>query len=90
MRSDPPRRAAPPAERRPAPELGIRTTLEIEPAKLYVMINPEITEASSERFSMAEGCLSLPGWYGAIERTYEGESSQGSICMAVPQFAATG
>ncbi len=44
------------------------TTIEVEPAKQYVMVNPEITERSSERFVMTEGCLSLPGWYGAVPR----------------------
>jgi peptide deformylase len=44
------------------------TKVEIEPAKLFVMINPEIVEASEERYTMLEGCLSLPGWYGEIPR----------------------
>lgn len=44
------------------------TFVEIEPSKLYVMVNPEITERSDERFTMLEGCLSLPGWYGEIPR----------------------
>lgn len=44
------------------------TRIEVEPAKLFVMVNPEITEASEERFTMLEGCLSLPGWYGEIPR----------------------
>jgi peptide deformylase len=44
------------------------TTVEIEPAKLFVMVNPEIIEASEERYTMPEGCLSLPGWYGDIAR----------------------
>ena len=44
------------------------TLVEVEPAKVYVLINPEITEASTERFTMLEGCLSLPGWYGDIPR----------------------
>lgn len=44
------------------------TLVEVEPAKLYVMVNPEIIEASAERFTMLEGCLSLPGWYGDIPR----------------------
>ena len=44
------------------------TEKEIEPSKLWVMINPEITDASSERFTMLEGCLSLPGWYGEVPR----------------------
>ncbi len=44
------------------------TLVEVEPAKMFVMVNPEIVEASEERFTMLEGCLSLPGWYGDIPR----------------------
>ena len=35
---------------------------------MFVMVNPEIIEASEERHTMLEGCLSLPGWYGEIPR----------------------
>jgi peptide deformylase len=44
------------------------TLVELAPAQLFVMINPEITEASKERYTMLEGCLSLPGWYGEVPR----------------------
>lgn len=44
------------------------TLVEIEPSQLLVMVNPEIIEASEERNTMLEGCLSLPGWYGEIPR----------------------
>jgi peptide deformylase len=44
------------------------TRVEVEPAKVFVMVNPEITEASEQRFTMLEGCLSLPGWYAEIPR----------------------
>ncbi len=44
------------------------TIVEVAPAQLFVMINPEITEASEERVTMPEGCLSLPGWYGDVPR----------------------
>jgi len=44
------------------------TKVEVEPARLFVMINPEVIEASAERYTMLEGCLSLPGWYGEIPR----------------------
>lgn len=40
----------------------------IEPSKLYVFVNPEITERSEERYTAQEGCLSLPGWYGDVPR----------------------
>jgi hypothetical protein len=36
---------------------------------------------SSRPISRASSEIGLPGWYGAIERTYEGESSQGSISI---------
>ena len=39
--------------------------------------------ASSSPISRASSEIGLPGWYGAIERTYEGESSQGSISISV-------
>lgn len=38
------------------------------PAKLYTMANPEITRASSETLIGAEGCLSIPGIQGEVER----------------------
>jgi peptide deformylase len=44
------------------------TKVQVEPSKLVVMVNPEIIEASDERFTMLEGCLSLPGWYGEVPR----------------------
>jgi peptide deformylase len=40
----------------------------VEPSKLYVFVNPEITEMSDERYTAQEGCLSLPGWYGDVPR----------------------
>ena len=52
-------------------ELEDGTLREIKPAELFVMVNPEIGEASEERFTMLEGCLSLPGWYGEVPRSTE-------------------
>ncbi len=49
-------------------ELEDGTLQEIEPAKLYVMVNPEIIKASEETTTMLEGCLSLPGRYGDVPR----------------------
>jgi peptide deformylase len=34
----------------------------------YALINPEIVKASEERDSGPEGCLSIPGWRGEVER----------------------
>lgn len=36
--------------------------------KLYVIINPEITAHSAEMVNGAEGCLSIPGYYGDVLR----------------------
>jgi peptide deformylase len=38
------------------------------PAKLYVMVNPEIARASKETLLGTEGCLSVPGIQGDVER----------------------
>jgi peptide deformylase len=35
---------------------------------LYKLVNPEITWLSAERSTADEGCLSLPGYIGAVER----------------------
>jgi peptide deformylase len=43
---------------------------EAEP-KLYVMLNPEIVKASQETEVGVEGCLSIPGLVGEVERKYE-------------------
>ena len=36
---------------------------------LYVMINPEIINASRKQISGIEGCLSLPGYLGEVDRS---------------------
>jgi peptide deformylase len=36
--------------------------------RLYVMANPEIVKASSEMVTGVEGCLSIPGLVGEVER----------------------
>jgi peptide deformylase len=38
------------------------------PVKLYVMANPEITRASQDTLVGTEGCLSIPGVQGDVER----------------------
>jgi peptide deformylase len=38
------------------------------PAKLYAMVNPEITRRSDETLLGTEGCLSIPGIQGEVER----------------------
>jgi len=51
------------------------------PKKLYVMINPEIKEFSEEAELGVEGCLSVPGWQGEVERslavTVKGQTRRG-------------
>ncbi|RMF42819.1 MAG: peptide deformylase [Anaerolineae bacterium] len=41
---------------------------EERPPKLYVMVNPEITRHSRETEIGTEGCLSIPGVMGDVER----------------------
>lgn len=36
--------------------------------KFYAVFNPEIVIASKETVNLDEGCLSVPGVYGAVER----------------------
>jgi peptide deformylase len=40
---------------------------EAEP-RLYTIINPEITRVSKDKIEGAEGCLSIPGLYGNVDR----------------------
>ncbi len=51
------------------------------PPKLYVLANPEITRTSQETLVGAEGCLSIPGVQGEVERfaavTVKGLNRQG-------------
>jgi peptide deformylase len=39
-----------------------------KPKKLYVIINPEIVKTSEEKVLGVEGCLSIPGLQGEVER----------------------
>ncbi len=51
------------------------------PPKLYVMANPQIIRASTETERGIEGCLSIPGFLGEVERSLEivvrGQNRQG-------------
>ena len=40
----------------------------LKPKMLYVMINPEIVKSSEEKVMGVEGCLSIPGIQGEVER----------------------
>ncbi len=39
-----------------------------KPKKLYIIINPEIVKVSEEKVMGIEGCLSIPGLHGDVER----------------------
>jgi peptide deformylase len=39
-----------------------------KPKQLFVIINPEIVKASEEKVTGVEGCLSIPGLVGEVER----------------------
>lgn len=41
------------------------------PPRLYVLVNPEITRRSEEKEVAIEGCLSIPGFVGDVERSLE-------------------
>ena len=38
------------------------------PPRLYTLVNPQITRVSSEMITATEGCLSVPGIVGEVER----------------------
>ena len=61
-------------------EFGDEENEEI-PTKLYVIANPEITRTSEETLVGTEGCLSIPGIQGDVERfvavTVKGFNRQG-------------
>lgn len=62
-----------------APQVGILQRLvvieygdvedETVPPKLYAVVNPEITRMSNEKEMGVEGCLSIPGFVGDVERS---------------------
>jgi len=51
------------------------------PPKLFMVLNPEITRTSQEKVKGAEGCLSIPGYAGDVERfeavTVRGQNRHG-------------
>ncbi len=65
-----------------APQLGVSERVivveyseneedENAPKKLYVVVNPEFKELSPETELGVEGCLSIPGLQGEVERSLE-------------------
>ncbi|HEY3290393.1 MAG TPA: peptide deformylase, partial [Anaerolineae bacterium] len=61
-----------------APQVGVLqrvAVVEIEASEgvpgsgtIYALINPEIVKVSEEKWVNQEGCLSIPGWRGDVER----------------------
>lgn len=61
-----------------APQVGVSSRIivveygddedETVPKKLYTVINPEIINPSEELEKGIEACLSVPGYYGEVER----------------------
>lgn len=61
-----------------APQIGVSKQVivvefgheddETIPEQLFVLVNPEIVRQSEENASGIEGCLSVPGLVGAVER----------------------
>jgi peptide deformylase len=49
-------------------EYGEEKDGEEQPKKLFVVVNPEIIQASEEKVIGVEACLSLPGLAGEVER----------------------
>ncbi len=51
------------------------------PPKLYMVVNPEITRLSEDKDVGTEGCLSIPGFAGEVERslsaTVKGQNRNG-------------
>lgn len=53
-----------------APQVGVMRRMfvaEPEPGRVYYMINPEILEREGSQIN-DEGCLSIPGYIGTVER----------------------
>ena len=49
-------------------EFGDEEDEEIPP-KLYIIVNPELSKFSQELVTGTEGCLSIPGYVGEVERS---------------------
>lgn len=53
-----------------ANQIGLNTKVFVAQVgnKFYAAFNPEIVQASKEKVSLDEGCLSIPAKFGAVER----------------------
>jgi peptide deformylase len=60
-----------------------------KPAKLYAVVNPEIVRHTAETISGTEGCLSIPGYVGDVDRyagvTVRGLSRRGKPLQIKPR-----
>jgi peptide deformylase len=65
-----------------APQIGVslrvavvETVKDLDDGKqekqLVALVNPEVVKASEDQWQHAEGCLSIPGWRGDVERPYQ-------------------
>ncbi|TLN27919.1 peptide deformylase, partial [bacterium] len=63
-----------------APQVGISQRVAVieypeddededSPKKLYIVVNPEIVQTSEETILGIEGCLSIPGLLGEVDRS---------------------
>jgi len=59
------------SERLVVVEYGVDDQKENSPKRLYVVANPEISVVSEETELGIEGCLSIPGLVGEVERSLE-------------------
>jgi peptide deformylase len=55
---------------RDAPGVGLAAPQEVPP-KLYTFVNPEVKRESKDTNVGTEGCLSIPGFVGDVERPSE-------------------
>ena len=63
------------------------------PKRLYTIVNPEITRRSAETELGVEGCLSIPGFQGEVERhlavTVKGQNRRGqSLTLRLKDWTA--
>lgn len=56
-----------------APQIGVPLQIFVAEVnnKFYALINPKLLKSSSECDVLEEGCLSVPGTYGVVERPLE-------------------
>ncbi len=59
------------AEQERSSEGELEESAKSKPPKLYILVNPEIVRYSEEKETGIEGCLSIPGFVGEVERSLE-------------------